>query len=116
MKTKLISQSKADYYALLDTLADRPGDNWFKQCGIPLSCTHYDNVNIYSSVKTIMHSSVVSQPDLKRFNKFLRLWHKHYGKLSETYLKTIQSKTTHYGHKIKNKQLREQRLSQKKSV
>jgi hypothetical protein len=113
---KQVSQSQADYHLYKEALANRPGDNWFKQCGIPLSCAGYDNLVIYSSVKTIMHSSVVSQPDLKRFNKFLRLWQKHYGKLPETYLKTIQSKTIHYGHKIKNKQLREQRLSQKKSV
>ena len=108
--------NQQDYYEYKEALADRPGDDWFRQCGIPLSCADYDNLVIYSSVKTIMQSSVVSQPDLKRFNKFLRLWQKHYGKLPETYLKTIQSKTTHYGHKIKNKQLREQRLSQKKPV
>jgi len=108
--------NQQDYLEYKQRLADKPGDEWFRQCGIPLSCAGYDNLVIYSSVKTIMHSSVVSQPDLKRFNKFLRLWHKHYGKLPQAYLKTIQSKTTHYGHKIKNKQLREQRLSQKKSV
>ena len=111
-----ILTAQEDYHLYKEALANRPGDNWFKQCGIPLSCAGYDNLVIYSSVKTIMQSSVVSQPDSRRFNKFLRLWQKHYGKLPETYLKTIQSKTTHYGHKIKNKQLREQRLSQKKSV
>lgn len=119
MKQKSISQAQYDFYQLVEKQLNRPGDNWFKQCGVPVDCVNYENVALYSSVKLIMNKDIISAQDKKLFNKFTRTWLKNQGKLTQAYQAKIKNKVTHYGYKIQNQRLREQRLArraQKKTV
>jgi len=116
---KQISQAQCDLYKLIEKQLNKPGDAWFRKCGVPVECINYENVTLYSSVKLIMNSDVVLQKDKTLFNKFLRTWLSNQGKLSKAYQTKIKNKTTHYGYKIQNKLLRENRLArraQKKPV
>lgn len=116
---KQISTAQHDFYQLVEKQLNKPGDTWFKKCGVPLACINYDNVTLYSSVKLIMNESVVSHKDKALFNKFLRTWLSNQGKLTQAYQTKIKNKTTHYGYKLQNQLLRQERLSrraQKKPV
>ena len=119
MLRKQISQAQYDYYQFVEKQADKPGDSWFNRCGVPLKCVHYPNIALYSSVKLIKDSDVVSEQDKKLLNKFCRQWLTKQGNLSQAYMAKIKNKTTYYGYKLKNKVLRQERLArqaQKKSV
>lgn len=113
---KQVSQSQADYYAFKEAIADRPANNFLRSKGLPLYCINDLHVELYTKAKGMCNSTLIPTADQKLLQRFCRTWLKHSGNLSDTYVKTIQNKINHYGHKIKNKQLRERRLSQKKSV
>ena len=118
-KKKQISQAQHDYYQFVEKQLDKPGNDWFKQCGVPVDCVNYENVVLYSSVKLIMNENVVSHKDKTMFNKFLRTWLSNQGKLTLAYQTKIKNKTVHYGYKLQNQQLRQERLlrrAQKKTV
>lgn len=88
-------------------------NNFLRSVNLPTKCIDYDNVQLYSKVKTILDSPLVSKSDHKQLMKFCRTWLKHQGNLDKKYQAKIQAKTQYYLNKQYNAQMRERRLANK---
>jgi hypothetical protein len=88
-------------------------NNFLRSVNLPTECIDYDNVQLYSKVKTILDSPLVSKSDHKQLMKFCRIWLKHQGNLNNKYQARIQAKTQYYLNKQHNAQMRERRLANK---
>lgn len=110
---KTISQTQADYYALIERKQDQSANRYFAKFNISKNQLYYANFKVYAGVKQLEFNTIVSSKDQKVFAKFARHWIIKQGAVSTKYLTKIKSMLKYYSKKAEDLRLRQLRLTRK---